>query len=58
MEFCIPSQYGIYQYNYSCHMYQAPPELLQSGRPYPKFLRFLAENGYYGEGDAVVREEF
>jgi len=39
-------------------MYQAPPELLQSGRPYPKFLRFLAENGYYGEGDAVVREEF
>jgi class 3 adenylate cyclase/PAS domain-containing protein len=32
-------------------MYQAPAELLQSGRPYPKFLRFLAESGYYGEGD-------
>lgn len=32
-------------------MYQAPGELLQPGRPYPDFLRFLAENGYYGEGD-------
>jgi class 3 adenylate cyclase/PAS domain-containing protein len=32
-------------------MYQAPDELLQSGRPYPDFLRFLAENGYYGQGD-------
>ena len=32
-------------------MYQAPSELLQPGRPYPDFLRFLAENGYYGEGD-------
>jgi len=33
-------------------MYPAPRELLQSGRPYPDFLRFLAENGYYGAGDA------
>jgi class 3 adenylate cyclase/PAS domain-containing protein len=32
-------------------MYRAPSELLQPGRPYPNFLRFLAENGYYGEGD-------
>ena len=32
-------------------MYPAPRELLQSGRPYPDFLRFLAENGYYGAGD-------
>ena len=32
-------------------MYRAPMELLQAGRPYPHFLRFLAENGYYGEGD-------
>ena len=32
-------------------MYIVPPELLQPGRPYPDFLRYLAENGYYGEGD-------
>jgi class 3 adenylate cyclase/PAS domain-containing protein len=32
-------------------MYGAPAELLQPGRPYPAFLRYLAENGYYGEGD-------
>ena len=32
-------------------MYQAPPELLRPGSPYPEFLRYLAENGYYGEGD-------
>ncbi len=32
-------------------MYAAPRELLEPGRPYPAFLRFLAENGYYGEGD-------
>jgi class 3 adenylate cyclase/PAS domain-containing protein len=33
-------------------MYIVPQELLQPGRPYPEFLRYLAENGYYGEGDA------
>ena len=33
-------------------MYIVPQELLQPGRPYPGFLRYLAENGYYGEGDA------
>jgi PAS fold len=32
-------------------MYRVPDELLQPGRPYPEFLRYLAENGYYGEGD-------
>ena len=32
-------------------MYRVPEELLQSGRPYPSFLRYLAEHGYYGEGD-------
>jgi PAS domain-containing protein len=32
-------------------MYEVPAELLQSGRPYPAFLRYLAEHGYYGEGD-------
>ena len=32
-------------------MYRVPPELLQPGRPYPDFLRYLAENGYYGRGD-------
>ena len=32
-------------------MYIVPPELLQPGRPYPGFLRYLAENGYYGPGD-------
>ena len=32
-------------------MYRAPAELLQPGRPYPRFLRYLAENGYYGTGD-------
>ncbi|HXZ93324.1 MAG TPA: PAS-domain containing protein [Burkholderiales bacterium] len=32
-------------------MYAVPPELLQPGRPYADFLRYLAENGYYGEGD-------
>jgi len=35
-------------------MYPAPGELLQPGRPYPEFLRFLANNGYYGEGDRAV----
>jgi class 3 adenylate cyclase/PAS domain-containing protein len=39
-------------------IYQTPPELLQPGRPYPDFLRYLAEHGYYGEGDvdALVAE--
>lgn len=32
-------------------MYAAPPGLLLPGRPYPDFLRYLATNGYYGEGD-------
>ena len=32
-------------------MYRVPNELLQPGRPYADLLRFLAENGYYGEGD-------
>jgi class 3 adenylate cyclase len=35
-------------------MYIAPPELLQPGCSYPAFLRYLAENGYYGEGDPAV----
>ena len=39
-------------------MYRVPKELLQPGRPYPDFLRYLAENGYYGEGvpDAQVAQ--
>jgi class 3 adenylate cyclase/PAS domain-containing protein len=32
-------------------MYRVPEELLQAGRPYSDFLRYLAEHGYYGEGD-------
>jgi class 3 adenylate cyclase/PAS domain-containing protein len=32
-------------------MYKVPTELLQPGRPYADLLRYLAENGYYGEGD-------
>lgn len=32
-------------------MYPAPAELLEPGRPYPDFLRYLAEHGYYGGGD-------
>jgi class 3 adenylate cyclase/PAS domain-containing protein len=32
-------------------IYQTPTELLQPGCPYPEFLRYLAEHGYYGEGD-------
>jgi class 3 adenylate cyclase/PAS domain-containing protein len=32
-------------------MYRVPRELLRPGRPYPAFLRHLAENGYYGKGD-------
>jgi class 3 adenylate cyclase/PAS domain-containing protein len=39
-------------------MYRVPRELLRPGRPYPDFLRYLAEHGYYGEGevDALVAE--
>src|ERR1700693_6564973 len=42
----------------SKEMYPAPKELLQSGSSYLGFLRFLAENGYYGEGDieTLVRQ--
>ena len=32
-------------------MYLVPKHLLEPGRYYPDFLRFLAANGYYGEGD-------
>lgn len=32
-------------------MYRVPGELLQPGKPYPNFLRYLAEHGYYGEGN-------
>jgi signal transduction histidine kinase/CheY-like chemotaxis protein len=32
-------------------MYPVPKELLNPGRPYPDFLRYLAEHGYYGDGD-------
>jgi len=37
-------------------MYPVPRELFTPGRPYPDFLRYLAEHGYYGEGnvDALV----
>ncbi len=39
-------------------MYRVPEKLLQPGRPYPDFLRYLAEHGYYGEGevDALVAQ--
>ncbi len=39
-------------------IYQAPRELLQPGCPYPNYLRYLAEHGYYGEGDvdAIVAD--
>jgi class 3 adenylate cyclase/PAS domain-containing protein len=39
-------------------IYDAPPELLQPGQPYPNFLRYLAVNGYYGTSDidAMVAE--
>ena len=32
-------------------MYPVPRKLLQTGRPYPALLRYLAEHGYYGEGN-------
>jgi len=39
-------------------MYPAPKELLEPGSPYAGFLRYLAEHGYYGDGDieALVAE--
>ena len=36
-------------------MYPVPAELLQPGRPYPEFLRYLATHGYYGEGDVEAQ---
>ena len=33
------------------NLYQVPKELLRVGNDYRGFLRYLAENGYYGEGD-------
>ena len=36
-------------------VYEVPPELLERGRPYPDFLRYLAANGYYGPGDVDVQ---
>jgi len=36
-------------------MYPVPPALLEPGRPYAGLLRHLAENGYYGEGDAEAQ---
>ena len=38
-------------------MYPVPPALLQRGRPYAAFLRYLAEHGYYGPGDPVAQVE-
>jgi class 3 adenylate cyclase len=35
-------------------MYTVPKELLQTGGPYPEFLRYLAGNGYYGEGEVAA----
>jgi len=32
-------------------MYSVPSRLLQPGQPYSTFLRYLAEHGYYGDGD-------
>ena len=32
-------------------LYPVPIELLCSGQPYPRFLRYLATHGYYGKGD-------
>jgi class 3 adenylate cyclase/PAS domain-containing protein len=33
-------------------MYPVPKELFEPGRPYTGLLRYLAEHGYYGDGDA------
>jgi hypothetical protein len=32
-------------------MYSVPQELLQPGKPYPDLLRYLAMNGYCGQGE-------
>ncbi|MEO8751898.1 MAG: PAS-domain containing protein [Casimicrobiaceae bacterium] len=32
-------------------MYGVPSDLVQPGRPYANLLRYLAEHGYYGDGD-------
>jgi len=32
-------------------MYKVPEDLLRPGSSYPTFLRYLAQHGYYGEGD-------
>ncbi len=32
-------------------VYPVPGELLEPGRSYPQLLRYLAEHGYYGDGD-------
>jgi class 3 adenylate cyclase/PAS domain-containing protein len=32
-------------------MYPVPAELLRPGQPYPNFLHYLANHGYYGKGD-------
>ena len=36
--------------NRFAEMYSVPKALLEPGRSYPEFLRYLAEHGYYGEG--------
>ncbi len=36
-------------------LYIVPPELLQPGHSYVEFLRYLAENGYYGDGDPAAQ---
>src|SRR5258705_6675538 len=33
-------------------MYPVPEQLLETGRSYVDFLRYLAAHGYYGKGDA------
>jgi class 3 adenylate cyclase/PAS domain-containing protein len=38
-------------------MYPVPKELLEPGQPYPNFLRYLADHGYYGDGDAKALVE-
>ena len=36
-------------------MYPVPRQMLGRGRPYAEFLRYLAEHGYYGDGDVDVQ---